>query len=449
MLAVSVAMLAGCIDADEPTAETQLDPAVLPEGPEVAVVGTMTFVESVVSPAVHFARGLYEPTIDVSDLGTIYISAHTIGVDTTGAPAFYSKDDGATWTQLPFASDLTVPEPVHGGTPPPSDEIFIVAGDDGTAWGVDITLLTFPLHGWCGDAAEYCYHNPNAYNRADTTCSPASLNDRPWAAHANGTLLMVNNPGGGPVQVAAMKVPPSEPAGLATPLTGPTWNMCASSGGGIPGIPDIRDDGFFAVPQRQGDELVIVTGYADDVMTVEEKKVFDNSHASVSAIGQYGQVVFDADGTMYVAAMNNSAEDAGGIALAISTDDGDTFTVHRYTFDQPVTSIYIDGNKWGSGAIINWGLNDGDRDDWYLGHLLMADDGTPVIREASLAVDDGPVASRHVQGAAMGPDGRAYMVMSEVSGNDDTQSTLQTGTTPLSVVVQNAGPAVAVPLATD
>ncbi|MBW3583465.1 MAG: hypothetical protein KY455_10245 [Euryarchaeota archaeon] len=444
-LLVSVVALSGCVGSDpEPVPEVPNVESRSPEGPHVALDGNMTFVSSVVGPAVHYGVGLYEPTIDVSGSGVIYISAHTAGVDTTGAPAFFSDDDGATWKQLPFAGPVVAPEPVHGGTPPPSDEIFIVAGDDGQAWGVDITLLTFPVNGWCDDGGRHCHHNPNAYERTDTLCSPVSLNDRPWAAYANGTLLMVNNPGGGPVQVGAMQVPPPAYVGLANPVTGPKWNMCASSGGSIPGIPDIRDDGFFAVPQRQGDAYVVVTGYADDVMAVEERKVFDYSHVEVSEIGQYGQAVFDADGTMLFGAMSNSADTAGpgsgGIQLAVSHDDGVTFETHRYDFPQPVSSIYLDGNKHGPGALINWGQVDGDRTDWYMGHIMVDEMGEPVIRNATLAVDDGPDASRHVQGAALGPDGRGYMVMSEVSGNDRMESLEQAGMTPMSVVVQADGP---------
>jgi hypothetical protein len=129
----------------------------------------------------------------------------------------------------------------------------------------------------------------------------------------------------------------------------------------------------------------------------------------------------------------------------VSLDDGATFTEHTYRFDQPVTSIYIDGNQHGPGAVINWGLLDGEATDWYLGHLFQAE-GRPVIREASLALDDGPEASRHVQGAAVGPDGRAYMVLSHVSGNDDPRSVQQTGETPLFVLTQQDGPRLPVTL---
>jgi hypothetical protein len=456
--------LAGCLgdDSGADVASSDEDPLPdeVPEVPALEREGAMDFTLSNVLPAVHLGHGLYEPTIDVSDSGVIYISAHTTGVDTTGAPAYYSNDDGATWQQLPFAKGLALPGPAQGGTPPPSDEIFIVTGDDGQAWGVDITLATFPVNGWCNDGAEHCYHNPDAYDEAraqtsraeaatgqDESCSELNLNDRPWTAYADGKLLLVNNPGGGPVQVGSMDVPPAQYVDTWDPVQGPQWNLCAGEGGGgIPGIPDMRDDHLFAVPQMQDDQLVVVTGNAEDVSDVEQRPVFRNTHESVSAVGMGEQVVFDDEGTMFVSAMNNSDTEpgpgAGAIHLAVSHDDGESFTERTIRFDRPVSSTYLDGNEHGPGAVINWGLtNETDGvTDWYLGHLVVAEDGTPVIRNASLAVDDGPPASRHVQGAAVGPDGRAYMVMSEVTANDAVERTSHVGERPMSVVVQEEGP---------
>lgn len=431
LLPVALLILAGCTatapEGPGPTTTAPADPE-----PMIFEVHGL--------PAVHQGHGLYEPTIDVSPSGVIYVSAHSTGVDVQGAPAYYSKDDGATWVQLPFAATASAPSDRQAGTPPPSDEIFIVAADDGTAWGVDITLGTYPVHGWCDDGARNCYYNANAYDRSESSqaaCAASSLNDRPWAAHASGTLLMVNNPGGGPVQVGSMKVPPAQPAGVANPATGPTWNRCAGSGGFIPGIPDMRPDLFFAVPQVQGDRLAIITGHADDVMTVEEHGVMAHSNKAASEVGDYGQVAFDAADAMFVAAMNNSGT-TGEFQVAVSLDDGEHFVVEQFAFDRPVSSLYIDGNRWGPGVLANWGVVDEKGTDWYFGHLFF-EAGKIVLRNVYLAVDDGPEASRHVQGAAVGPDGRAYMVMSEVSGNDDAAMAQAIGTKPMSVVVQVDG----------
>jgi len=461
-LAAGALLLAGCLgteDADPAAADADPSANATPVDAPLELDGEMGFTVSTIGPAVHFGHGLYEPTIDVAGDGVLYVSAHTTGVGTTGAPAFYSDDDGQSWEQLPFAGPAQVREPGHGATPPPSDEIFIVAGDDGQAWGVDIVLGTFPVNGWCGGGAEHCYHNPDAYDEAraqtaradwttgqDGSCSVANLNDRPWAAYANDTLLMVNNPGDGVVQVGTMDVPPETYVETWNPVTGPEWNLCASeTAGSIPGIPALREDGRFVVPHMQDGQLVLVRGDVEDVQDVEQVPVFANEHEPVSAIGNYGQAVFDGEGTMFVAAMNNSAaepgEGAGGLHLAASPDAGDRFAETTVRFDRPVSSVYIDANPEGPGAVINWGVT-GERDgptDWYLGHLRL-DDGRPVIENATLAVEDGPPASRHVQGAAAGPDGRAYMVMSDVSGNDRAEMAQSAGSTPLHVVVQQDGP---------
>ncbi len=459
-------LLAGCVtdapeDAGTESAKGQLPPIPTQLVRTTVENFTLKFTEHVVDAAVGYAADLYEPTMEVSDSGVIYVTGHTILVDTTGAPVFMSGDDGESWEQLPFAGPLTMPADMHGATPPPSDEIFLVAGDDGDLWGVDITLLTFPVNGWCNDGAEHCYHNPNAYDEVqantaramaasgmDSSCSLLNVNDRPWVAYADGKLLLVNNPGGGPVQVGIMDTPQLPVGGPGLGLAEPVaadWNLCAGEGGGaIPGIPDMRDDHFFAVPQVQSDELIIVKGYGD-VHDVEQVTVFENTNFGPGT-SNYGQVVFDAEGTMFIGIRNNTRLDTNGdgewtgqLHLAVSHDDGETFA--EKTFVLPAgfgnaTSIYMDGNMHGPGALLTWAQRDteGARTDWYAAHLYSGEDGGPVVENVSLVLEGGPAPSAHVQGAAAGPDGRAYLVMF-YGGYGPTD-----GATPLRVMVQQGGP---------
>ena len=123
---------------------------------------------------------------------------------------------------------------------------------------------------------------------------------------------------------------------------------------------------------------------------------------------------------------------------AIGTDDAQTFTETTFRFDAPVSAIYMDGNRYGEGFLLNWGQIDGNHTDWYLAHVF-AENGTLVLKNKMLAVDDGPEASRHVQGAALGPDGRAYMVYSDNSQNPGGAKA-SPGDTPLHVAVQQDGP---------
>ncbi len=457
-MAFMAVALSGCVTGDDSipdAAESPLDDVLQ----LVTVTANITFVESVVDAAVSFASDLYEPTMEVSPSGAIFITGHTILVDTTGAPVFGSWDDGQTWEQLPWFDTLTMPEPVHGATPPPSDEIFLVAGDDGWLYGVDITLATYPVNAWSDDGHRHAYHNPDAYDETQgmmtrTTlgdCFSLSLNDRPWADYANGTLLMVNNPGGGPVQVGVMQVPPTMPVGgPATPVSGATWNLCASEGGGIPGVPALRDDGLFVVPQVEGGErLIVVRGNAADVFDVETVEVFPFTSAAASSVINSGHAVFDATGDLFVAAMNNTytveegeglfgpfegrQAQGGQIKVAASTDGAHNFTTTTFAFEGIVQSMYLDGNMNGSGALMTWAL-EGDADgtsDWFMGHLVIGDSGAPELTNVALVVDDGPRPSAHVVGAALGPDGRAYLSM-----HDGTEM----GTTPLSVFIQQDGP---------
>lgn len=426
--------------------------------------------------------GLYEPTIDVGGDGAIYVSAHSTAVGRYPAPAYVSLDDGATWQSMALAQDQRGEPDEQMSAPLFSDEVFIVAGEDGTAWGADCCneRSEFPLVGWCGNGAEVCHYNQNAYDHsrlaldASPTCVAFPATDRPWLAYASGKLLLVNNPGlslvsgNGQIalQVGSLDVPPATPVAYTAAAWQISWNLCGSSGGYIPGIPDMREDHFFAVPQwvdftnpgcGAKSHYDVITGNAADMHALTQTTAFENSHvapaesdSTPSQVGLYGQASFDANGALYVGAMNNTAfENAegdcvavptdGGIHLALSTDDAATFVETTLRFERPVSSFYMDGNRRGEGVLLTWGEIDDNATDWFVGHLLPNDDGTLRLANVMLAVDDGPEASRHVQGAALGPDGRAYLALSLNSQNPGGARAAP-GDTPLRVAVQQDGP---------
>lgn len=425
--------------------------------------------------------GLYEPTIDVGGDGAIYVSAHSTAVGRYPAPAYYSLDDGVTWQSMALARDQQAEPDQQGSAPLFSDEVFIVAGADGTAWGADCCneRSEFPLVGWCQNGAEVCHYNQNAYDQtrllldASPSCVAFAFTDRPWVAYANGKLLLVNNPGGAlvsgnnqiPLQVGSLDVPPMTPVAYTAAAWQISWNLCGSSGGFIPGIPDMREDHFFAVPQwvdftNEGcgaeSHYDVITGNANDMYDLAQATVFQNSHvapaesdSTPSQIGLYGQAVFDANGALYVGAMNNTAitqgdecvahPTEGAIHLALSTDDAGTFVESTFRFNRPVSAFYMDGNRQGAGFLLNWGEIDGNATDWFISHVFPNADGTLRLENVMLAVDNGPEASRHVQGAALGPDGRAYLVLSLNSQNPGGARAAP-GDTPLRVAVQQDGP---------
>src|SRR5688572_20278629 len=193
---LALVALAGCADSGDAEEKDAAPDLALPPLVHVVPADTMAFTQSVVSSAVGIANDLYEPTMEVSGTGTLYVAAHVIGAATTGTPAYFSVDDGKTWEQLPFLGPLQAPPPVQGGQPPPGDEGFIVAGDGGRAWMADIYAAGFSVTGWCDDGAEMCYDNRQAYDRVLSTSemcadgvdpdasTAGSLNDRPWAAYA-------------------------------------------------------------------------------------------------------------------------------------------------------------------------------------------------------------------------------------------------------------------------
>src|SRR5437016_6342587 len=102
-----IAVFAGCITPkDKATPAATVLPTVVDGVLPVAITNAMNFTASVVKPAVAVASDLYEPTVEVSDTGAIYATAHVIGAATTGSPGYVSTDGGKTWTQLPFVASV-------------------------------------------------------------------------------------------------------------------------------------------------------------------------------------------------------------------------------------------------------------------------------------------------------------------------------------------------------
>jgi hypothetical protein len=496
---ILLALLAGCVadegdvPAPDPVADGRTLLTDLINQTLAAVNVPMTFEPYVVTAAVDVTGDLYEPTIEVSDSGAIFITGHTIAVDTTGAPVFSSYDDGVTWQQLPWFNAVTMPSPVQGATPPPSDEIFLAAGDDGWLYGVDITLATYPVNAWSHDGRIHTYHNPNAYDETkatpetETMCVPRPAKDRPWGAYENGTLLMVSNPAGDRAQVGVMSVPPRNNLAFGAPADDIQWNLCAGPGGSIPGVPDIRADGFFGVPQLTTKPLpdgttqpilAIVIGNRENVMGTSIVEAFP-----VRSIGEitsfYGHVAFDTPGTMFVGITNNTWDEEvrngtnllgqpttqvirhqrdGQMLFAASTDDGNTFINATFTMPgKPLRHFYMDANEKGPGALVVWAIDGETRNannatiawDWYVGHLQLGANGAPEMVGVHLAINEGPRPSAHVTGAAVGPDGRAYLAMYTGGGGPNTpglppsvppQLPSVSSALPLSVYVQRSGP---------
>jgi hypothetical protein len=462
---LTFAIFAGCLDGTPtPASGVDVGRSDLGIGGDVRKIlddslanieGPMVFVESVVTAAITYAADLYEPTMEVSESGVIYVTGHTIAADTTGAPVFMSKDNGATWTQLPFFQSVKMPGDLPGGTPPPSDEVFLVAGDNGWLWGVDITLATFPVNGWSNDGAALSYHNPNAYDEHRAAlqaaeCVAAPVKDRPWSAYADNTLLMVSNPAAGPVQIGILPVPPATPVGIGATVAGGWWNLCAGPGQkttdcSIPGVPDMHKDGSFAVPQRCDGALYLVLGNKAKIQDTRLVRLFDHTTGN-EITSVYGHAAYDKEGTLFVGITNNTAPGpginrTGQIKVAASLDRGQTFQERTFVigYGAPVRHFYVDANKFGPGALMVWAVNGTTVNaqnvstafDYYAAHLHVDETGMPVLKNAYLIIDEGPAPSAHVTGAAAGPDGRSYTA---------TFKSAARGGTPISVWIQESGP---------
>lgn len=458
--------LAGCLSNDDGSSTEEM-PNVMTETNDLSQLVemstmSMVFEELIVDPAVDRTGDLYEPTMEVCDDGSIYITGHTIAVDTTGAPVYGSHDGGETWEQLPFLQDQHMPGDVQGATPPISDEIFLACGDDGYLYGSDITLATYPVNAWSDHGAIHDYWNFNAYDESKVItqageCTTVGIvpvaapaKDRPWSAYSNGTLLLTSNPAGGANQIGVVDVPFADTLdySLGAVVDGIDWNVCAGTGGSIPGVPDIAKSGLFAAPQRTGNELFLTLGHKDNVMDVENKAVFNfTTFGEITSV--YGHAAFDAKDNLFVGITNNSFtmevnEDDetvrvnhGGMVFATSTDGGETFVERRFHLEgSHLRHFYMDPNDAGPGALVVWAV-DGDNGgfDWYFGHLQIGAAGEPYFAHVSLGIDDGPAPSAHVTGASVGPNGESYTAMFT-----SRAGTVLSPTTPLSVYKQTSGP---------
>lgn len=386
----------------------------------------LRFEESIVTPAVGSTLDLFEPMVEVSDRGTIYVAGHTMGALVTGTPAYVSRDDGASWAPLPFLGPAATPSPGQGASPPPGAEGYIVAGDDDRAWMVDVNLAALPVTGWCDDGATQCMYNPDAFDRAaSASCAPQSVNDRAWVAYANGTLLLVNNPNTGHAQVGVLG--PDQ-------VTPGTWNACAAPGGNIAGPPALRADGWFVVPQRRASELAAVVGRVDDLPGARQVKVADLGNLFAGMDSNAGRAAIDGDGHLFMAVINNSAR-GGGVLVAASRDDAASFSTLRLPTEALVGWMHLDSSPHVRGAFLSWTQQGaGGTWDFHAGHVRVDDAGVR-LDDVSLVVAGvvGPYGD--LLGNAVGPDGRGYVAVYTNPGTLDYP-----GTNPVRVWIQRAGP---------
>ncbi|MHB8633223.1 MAG: hypothetical protein ACYDBQ_04540 [Thermoplasmatota archaeon] len=432
LLALALMAVAGCSQPALPLVTSAL--AAPPTGVvRLAQSNDLHFAARPITVAQGLVSDLYEPTMASSDTGVLYVAGHVSGAVSTGTPAYVSRDDGATWAQLPFANAASLPPPAQGSAPPQGDEGYIVTGPQGHAWMVDVKLDGYPVTGWCGDGAQECYHNPDAYDRAASAsqaCSQQSLNDRPWAAYANGTLLMSNNPGNGEVQIGTLTVPPALPVGATTSH----WNMCAAQGDFIPGIPALRRDGRFAVPIFQNAHLAVASGNIADLTQVKTTTIAPVKDVAPAFGGgaNFGSSAFDGAGTLWVAAMANTNHD-GRFVLGASTNGGATFGNATFVVSRPLGFLNVAANANRTGVLVTWAQENATAGnaDFYAARFHVQG-GVPVQDDVSLVAPGVVKPCGDVMGSTLGPDGRAYVVVfSSPQGCTD-----QPLSTPLTVWVQ-------------
>ncbi|MCA1812974.1 MAG: hypothetical protein LC624_03365, partial [Halobacteriales archaeon] len=306
----------------------------------------------------------------------------------------------------------------------------------GHAWMLDNGPGWETLYTWCGDGAEMCASDAQAWDAGPGMmgCAldpPGVLDDRPWVAYGHGKLVLVNN-GNGVAQV-----------GLYDPATqARAWNMCAGRGW-IPGPPAVREaDGMFAVPlvasqrlaflladTREG-PLTVLLG--QDPMALRTATVLGTVPTNLACGTNYGFAGFTRQGTLVVAA----ATDARHIAVAAS-DDLRTWRVSTFDAGGDVGYLWLSAGP-GQGALLSWVTTEDAclAGDFHVAHVDLA--AAPRLRDAMVLAADVAGPCGDYSGSALGPDGRAYVaVFSAPHGCLDLP-----GDAPLTLYVQTGGPTV-------
>src|SRR5688572_24624831 len=103
ILLLLAAAFAGCVEQEAPPVQDTQTSAKRLRAPGIVVYvaeQVRSNVKLSILPSVSPGHGLYEPTIDVSDDGTVYYSAHSQDVGRNPSPAYYTQDNGETWFSM-------------------------------------------------------------------------------------------------------------------------------------------------------------------------------------------------------------------------------------------------------------------------------------------------------------------------------------------------------------
>ncbi|HEX9891708.1 MAG TPA: sialidase family protein [Actinomycetota bacterium] len=117
-----------------------------------------------------------EPSIKVDEAGTIYVAG--VCCVARAAPAWYSKDDGATWTDLPSPGKAR-----EWGFGAEGD---FVIDDAGSVYFSDTWVPSIFLTKWSGRGDVWEYTD-------ETVTVLPGVDDRPWLSYSNGAIYLYVN----------------------------------------------------------------------------------------------------------------------------------------------------------------------------------------------------------------------------------------------------------------
>lgn len=354
-----------------------------------------------------------EPSIKVDDAGTIYVAG--VCCVARAAPAWYSKDGGTTWTDLPSPGKAR-----EWGFGAEGD---FVIDDAGSVYFSDTWVPSIFLTKWSGRGDVWEYTN-------DTVSVLPGVDDRPWLAYSHGAIYMYIN------HITHTQIWKSTDGGH-------TWTDAYNTIGAgqrfFPGnvAADRRtDDVYFFGRCNPGSGSLCTVSSHDAGETWSEAPAGSSPRGGIAPF--MVSVDVDRAGNVYGtwADINGSGCD---VYLTVSTDKGATWQQYRVNPDQGCSTFPWVAAGDGGRVAVAWYHNPSKAhqnsvpatSEWRMKTAVItgADTDAPLITHGTLdrVIHRGALnrALWDFQQVAVGPDGRFHVSFVEdyLAGCNGTVST--------------------------
>lgn len=388
-------------------------------------------------------REHFEPSVEVGEDGTVYVTAPTAAIYTNGGR--YASD---VWYARPGGNFSRMPSPGQVHERQPGFEGSIALDDAGRLYFVDLLLVDNTFTRWNVGSGEPSWEMSRPLQG---TLSPAD--DRPWvAAHGDGIVYYLGN------DVSPVPAPSNAQQGSTT-VSG-IW-FHASTDAGLTWGPGYKfpDSRWCSLAPSKADTRTVhvacltyndvssgthsvhVYGSEDRGQGWNRTLLTEDKAVSPQEVG-YPAAATDATGRPFVAWADDDVEDEqpGRLRVATPAGNGSWRTQALVPFEGTVENPWLSASGDGRVALTFHGSPEveasADR-PWYP-YLLLTDDATAsaptwtLVQLSEEPVGEGAIPPQDFFQNDLGPDGRVHAVYHDETG----------GTTKVLYRQQVTGPAI-------